>query len=43
MIRETIVEEVTKILHGPIGGNGEELEKNPLDFYSVGILFPRLE
>jgi hypothetical protein len=42
MIRETIVEEVTKILHGPIGGNGEELEKNPLDFYSVGVLFPRL-
>lgn len=42
MIRENIVEEVTKILHGPIGGAGEELDKNPLDFYSVGVLFPRI-
>lgn len=40
MIREEIVEEVIKILHGPIGGVGEELDKNPLDFYSVGVLFP---
>lgn len=42
MIRENIVEEVTKILLGPIGGNGEELDKNPLDFYSVGVLFPKV-
>ena len=42
MIREKIVEEVTKILFGPIGGNNEELDKNPLDFYSVGVLFPRV-
>lgn len=42
MIRETVVEEVSKILHGPIGGPSEELEKNPLDFYTVGILFPRI-
>jgi len=43
MIREKIVDEVKKILHGPIGGIGEELDKNPLDFYSVGVLFPQLE
>jgi len=42
MIREKIVEEVTKILLGPIGGKNEELDKNPLDFYSVGVLFPRV-
>ena len=42
MIRETVVEEVSKILHGPMGGPGEELEKNPLDFYTVGILFPQI-
>jgi len=43
MTREKIVEEVTRILYGPIGGKEEELDKNPLDFYSVGVLFPRLE
>ena len=42
MIREKIVDEVTRILLGPIGGNNEELDKNPLDFYSVGVLFPRV-
>ncbi|WP_207497056.1 helicase-related protein [Aridibaculum aurantiacum] len=42
MLRETIVAEVARILHGPINGSGEQLEKNPLDFYSVGVLFPQL-
>jgi hypothetical protein len=42
MLRENIVEEVTRILHGPINGNGELLDKKPLDFYSVGVLFPQL-
>lgn len=42
MLRETIVNEVKKILHGPIGGNGELIDKNPLDFYSVGVLFPQI-
>ena len=43
MLREQIVEEVQKILHGPMFGVGEELDKNPLDFYSVGVLFPQLK
>lgn len=42
MIRERIVSEVSRILHGPISGSGEELNKNPLDFYSVGVLFPQI-
>ncbi|HEV7346872.1 helicase-related protein [Telluribacter sp.] len=42
MIREEILNEVTRILHGPISGHNEVLEKNPLDFYSVGVLFPQL-
>lgn len=42
MIRENIVDEVSKILLGPIEGIGEELDKNPLDFYSVGVLFPQV-
>jgi hypothetical protein len=41
MIREDIVTEVARILHGPIGGLAERLDNNPLDFYSTGILFPQ--
>ncbi|GAB3688504.1 helicase-related protein [Spirosoma flavus] len=43
MIRDTIVNEVTRILQGPLAGNGEQLDKNPLDFYSVGVLFPQVQ
>lgn len=42
MIRESVFGEVSRILLGPISGVEEELEINPLDFYSVGILFPQL-
>ena len=42
MPRDKIVSEVTRVLHGPIKGNGEELDNNPLDFYSVGVLFPQM-
>jgi hypothetical protein len=42
MIREEIFEEVKRILHGPIGSVDEELDKSPLDFYSVGVLFSQL-
>ena len=43
MVRNEILSQVTKILHGPIDGPCEKLEKNPLDFYSTGILFPQSE
>lgn len=43
MVRNEILRQVTKILHGPIDGPCEKLEKNPLDFYSTGILFPQSE
>ena len=41
MLRDNIVNEVSRILLGPINGVGERLNKNPLDFYSVGVLFPQ--
>ncbi len=41
MVREYIVNEVSRILLGPMNGMGEKLTKNPLDFYSVGVLFPQ--
>ena len=41
-LRNRVLNEVQKILHGPINGSGEEIDKNPLDFYTVGILFPRM-
>jgi len=42
MPREAIVNEVKRILCGPINGDFEVLDKSPLDFYTTGILFPQL-
>lgn len=42
-IRAKVANEVRDLLSGPIYGSGEELDKNPLDFYTMGILFPRLQ
>ena len=39
-IRENILNEVERILQGPIGMENEQLENNPLDFYTVGVLYP---
>lgn len=41
-LRNSVLNEVIKILHGPMNGEDEELDKNPLDFYTVGVLFPKL-
>ncbi|WP_029204280.1 hypothetical protein [Pedobacter agri] len=39
-IRMDIFNEVQRTLLGPMGGEEEQLDKNPLDFYTVGVLFP---
>jgi hypothetical protein len=41
-IRDQILWEVESVLLGPIGGELEHLENNPLDFYTVGVLYPTL-
>lgn len=41
-VRELIINEVQRILLGPMTGANEVLEKNPLDFYSTGILYPQV-
>ncbi len=41
-IRNNILQEVERVLLGPIGGEQEYLENNPLDFYTVGVLYPTL-
>lgn len=42
-LRNEILEEVQRTLLGPIGGEEEQLDKNPLDFYTVGVLFPSIQ
>jgi len=41
-IRTQILNEVENTLLGPMGGENEQLQINPLDFYSTGILYPPL-
>jgi hypothetical protein len=41
-IRSNILNEVNRILLGPIDGDDEQLVNSPLDFYTVGVLFPKV-
>lgn len=42
-LRNEILGEVQRTLLGPIAGPEEQLDNNPLDFYTVGVLFPSMQ
>lgn len=42
-LRNDILDEVRQTLLGPIAGEEEQLDNNPLDFYTVGVLFPSVQ